>query len=346
MLYIASAAIASISVYRHYTIYTGGLKYKMAEYLLTGPYGIISMTVKYLICMLTPLVMVFAFCRLFIERSGIILRLENTAGKFLSRMGLSACCLMPLMSGLGCTTAALSSLGETLSSRERYIASFLLSVAVPCSAQTAVIIGIAFVLPPSLFVFYTASVAAVLVISGILLNLILPADKIYHIPRPKNGAVHMPALLPLLKSSFSYGMAFLRKTLLPFAAGSVILSVLSFSGFLDYLCRICSPLTESFLHLPKEAASLFIMSMVKRDYGAAGLLAVTEQIAFTPQQLTVAMIVLTLFVPCFASLIILLRQEGPAKALSIWAGSLVISLLAGKLSSVLLISLDTCLCFR
>lgn len=309
----------------------------MAEYLLTGPYGIISMTVKYLICMLTPLVTAFAFCRLLLERSGMLLRLENRAGKFLSRMGLSADCLLPLMSGLGCTTAALSALGSLESSRERYIASFLLSVAVPCSAQTAVIIGIAFILPPSLFIFYISSIIAVLVISGILLNAVLPADKIYHTPRTKNGTLHMPALFPILKSSLSCGIGFLRETLIPFAAGSVILSALSYTGFLDYLCRICSPLTESFLHLPEEAASLFIMSMVKRDFGAAGLLSITEHSAFTYQQLTVAMIVLTLFVPCFASLIILLRQEGPAKALSIWAGSLAISLLAGKLASILLI---------
>ena len=291
----------------------------MIEYLMTGPFGIISMTFKYLICMLTPLVTAFAFCQMFLERSGIILRLESHSGKLLSHMGLSADCLLPLMSGFGCTTAALSA-------------------AVPCSAQTAVIIGIAFVLPPSLFIFYISSVAAVFVISGIFLNILLPADKIYHTPRTKNGAVHMPAMFPLLKVSVLYGISFLKDTLLPFAAGSAILSVLSYTGFLDYLCRICAPVTESFLQLPREAASLFIMSIVKRDFGAAGLLSVIEQSSFTYRQLTVSMLILSLFVPCFASLIILLKQEGFAKALSIWAGSLALSILVGKLASLLLIS--------
>ena len=310
----------------------------MIEYLLTGPFGIISMTFKYLICMLAPLVTAFAFCQLFLERSGIMPRLESLSGKFLSHMGLSANCLFPLISGFGCTTAALSALSCIESSREKYIASFLLSVAVPCSAQTAVIIGIAFILPPSLFIFYTASVAAVFVISGILLNIILPAGKIYHTPCTKNGALCMPSLFPLLKSAVSYGISFLKENLLPFTAGSAVLSVLSYTGFLDYLCRICAPVTESFLHLPREAASLFIMSIVKRDFGAAGLLSVIEESSFTAPQLTVSMIILTLFVPCFASLIILLKQEGFAKALSIWAGSLAVSLLMGKLASLFLIS--------
>ena len=300
----------------------------MIEYLLTGPFGIISMTFKYLICMLAPLVTAFAFCQLFLERSGIMPRLESLSGKFLSHMGLSANCLLPLISGFGCTTAALSALSCIESSREKYIASFLLSVAVPCSAQTAVIIGIAFILPPSLFIFYTASVAAVFVISGILLNIILPAGKIYHTPCTKNGALCMPSLFPLLKSAVSYGISFLKENLLPFTAGSAVLSVLSYTGFLDYLCRICAPV----------AASLFIMSIVKRDFGAAGLLSVIEESSFTAPQLTVSMIILTLFVPCFASLIILLKQEGFAKALSIWAGSLAVSLLMGKLASLLLIS--------
>ena len=148
----------------------------------------------------------------------------------------------------------------------------------------------------------------------------------------------MPALFPLLKVSVLYGISFLKDTLLPFAAGSAILSVLSYTGFLDYLCRICAPVTESFLQLPREAASLFIMSIVKRDFGAAGLLSVIEQSSFTYRQLTVSMLILSLFVPCFASLIILLKQEGFAKALSIWAGSLALSILVGKLASLLLIS--------
>ena len=50
------------------------------------------------------------------------------------------------------------------------------------------------------------------------------------------------------------------------------------------------------------------------------------------------MLILTLFVPCFASVVVLLKQEGFAKALSVWAGSLAVSLLMGKLASMLLIS--------
>ena len=80
------------------------------------------------------------------------------------------------------------------------------------------------------------------------------------------------------------------------------------------------------------------MSIVKRDFGAAGLLSVIEQSSFTYRQLTVSMLILSLFVPCFASLIILFKQEGFAKALSIWAGSLALSILVGKLASLLLIS--------
>lgn len=310
----------------------------MTEYIFTGPFGIIDMTFKYLVCMLTPLVTAFAFCRLLLEGSGMLTWLERSTGKLLSYAGLSSDCLLPLLSGLGCTTAALSSLDGIESVREKYIVSFLLSVAVPCSAQTAVIIGIAFVLPPSLFILYISAVIAVFIISGLLLNMLLPAGTIYHTPRTKNSTLHMPALLPLFKSACSCGLAFLKQTILPFAAGSVVLSVIDYCGLLDYLCRICSPVTESFLMLPKEAAALFVMSIVKRDFGAAGLLSVIDRRVFTPQQLTVSMIILTLFVPCFASVIILLKQQGAAKALSIWAAGLIIALLVGKLASMLLIS--------
>ena len=75
------------------------------------------------------------------------------------------------------------------------------------------------------------------------------------------------------------------------------------------------------------------MGMVRRDFGAAGLTA----LALSPLQTVTALIVITLFVPCIASLMILFKERGPREACLIWAGSWGIAFLVGGIFSQLFI---------
>ena len=51
------------------------------------------------------------------------------------------------------------------------------------------------------------------------------------------------------------------------------------------------------LGLPPQAATAFVMGFVRRDFGAAGFFTMN----LTDPQLLVAMVTITLFVPCIAS---------------------------------------------
>ena len=68
------------------------------------------------------------------------------------------------------------------------------------------------------------------------------------------------------------------------------------------------------LQLPRDAATAFVMGLVSRDFGAAGLYA----LALTPSQVVVALVTITLFVPCIASLMVMLKERGIKEALIIW----------------------------
>jgi ferrous iron transport protein B len=62
--------------------------------------------------------------------------------------------------------------------------------------------------------------------------------------------------------------------------------------------------------LPKEAAVAFLFGFFRRDYGAAGLYDLQQAGALTGNQLAVAVITLTLFIPCVAQFLVMKKERG------------------------------------
>jgi ferrous iron transport protein B len=115
--------------------------------------------------------------------------------------------------------------------------------------------------------------------------------------------------------------------------GALAVGIAQETGFLVVLQRLLVPLTTSWLQLPPEAATAFIMGVVRRDFGAAGL----YHMSLTPMQVTVALIVITLFVPCIASLMVMMKERGWREGLLIWAGTWVGAFLVGGIVSQIMI---------
>jgi len=71
------------------------------------------------------------------------------------------------------------------------------------------------------------------------------------------------------------------------------------------------------------------MGFLRRDYGAAGLFSMAESGALSGTQAVVALTVMTLFVPCVANLLMIVRERGARTGLAILAAVTVIALGAG-----------------
>ena len=105
------------------------------------------------------------------------------------------------------------------------------------------------------------------------------------------------------------------------------------SGLLVQWQDLLAPLVRDWLLLPKEAATAFVMGIVRRDFGAAGLFDLT----LTSMQITVAIITITLFVPCIASFVVMLKERGWKEGLSIWFGTWITAFLVGGIVAQILI---------
>jgi ferrous iron transport protein B len=118
-----------------------------------------------------------------------------------------------------------------------------------------------------------------------------------------------PAPGPILrKSAARIGRYFLE--ILPFfVAASVILWALTWTGLFDWIVAGLRPLAR-LVGLPDAASRFLLFGFFRRDYGAAGLYDLAGDGALGLRQLVVAAVLLTLFIPCVAQLLILRKEFG------------------------------------
>ncbi|MCR3921646.1 MAG: ferrous iron transport protein B, partial [Firmicutes bacterium] len=291
--------------------------------LLVGEFGVLTMAPIYLLGLLLPLVIGFYIVLSLMEDSGYLPRLATLVDRLLTGLGLNGRAVIPMILGFGCVTMATITTRLLGSNRERLIATVLLGVTIPCSAQLGVIAGLIAPLGFSYLLFYVLTIFIVFVVLGTALNKVLPGESTYLL-------IDLPPLrLPRLKNVFSKtymkSLAFMKEAAPLFVLAAVLITTLQYIGVLTWMQNSLAPLTVGWLGLPAEASTSFIMGIMRRDFGAAGL----YSLALTPVQTLVGLVVITLFVPCIASIMVMVKERGWREGLYIWTGSLLIAFFVG-----------------
>jgi ferrous iron transport protein B len=92
--------------------------------------------------------------------------------------------------------------------------------------------------------------------------------------------------------------------------GTLILFTLDKTGALRALEHWAAPLVQGGLGLPPETTGAFIIGFLRRDYGAAGFFTLARAGLLTPTQLVISLVVITLFVPCIANVLVIIKEHG------------------------------------
>jgi ferrous iron transport protein B len=103
---------------------------------------------------------------------------------------------------------------------------------------------------------------------------------------------------------------YLKEVLPLFILGTLILFVLDRTGALGVLETWFAPLVQGGLGLPREVTGAFIIGFLRRDYGAAGLFVLAREGGLTSLQLLVSLVTITLFVPCVANVLVIVKEHG------------------------------------
>jgi ferrous iron transport protein B len=172
-------------------------------------------------------------------------------------------------------------------------------------------------------VIYVLVLVVVLGVVGKVLNKVLPgksSDLLIDLP-----PIRLPRPDNVITKTAIKSYAFIKEAAPLFMLGALLISLLELTGALRGIQNLLAPLTENFLILPRETATIFIMGMIRRDFGAAGL----SQLPLSPAQTLVSLITITLFVPCIASMFVILKERGKKEGTIIWLGSWVAAFVVG-----------------
>jgi ferrous iron transport protein B len=282
---------------------------------LVGDYGLVTMGMTYAIAIVLPVVTTFFLVFGFLEDSGYIPRLAIFSDRLFRAMGLNGKAVLPMVLGLGCDTMATMTTRILQTPKERLIAILLLALGVPCSAQLATIMGILGGVSFWALLTLFAVVLAQMIIVGFLAAKLLRGDRsdfIMELP-----PIRIPRLRNLLTKTGLRVRWYLGEAVPLFLIGTALLFALDRVGGLAIVANAARPIVTGMLGLPSKSAEVFVMGFLRRDYGAAGLFLMARNGALTHVQAVVALTVMTLFVPCVANFLMIVKERGFKTGLSI-----------------------------
>jgi len=302
--------------------------------VLVGQYGLITVALTYAFAIIFPIVTAFFLAFSILEDSGYLPRLAVMVNKFFRGMGLNGKAVLPMVLGLGCDTMATLTARIMETSKERVLVTLLLALGVPCSAQLGVILGLFGSLPLWAPLVWGGVVIGVLLAVGYLAARLLPgesSDLILEMP-----PIRRPQLKNIVIKTIGRLEWYIREAVPIFVLGTFALFVLDRVGALEHLIHGSEPVVVGLLQLPPRATEAFLVGFFRRDYGAAGIYALFNQGLMTPVQAVVALVTITLFVPCVANFFIIVKEHGVRTALAMSAFIFPFAFLMGSVVNVAL----------
>jgi ferrous iron transport protein B len=286
---------------------------------LVGPFGAITMALSYAFAIVLPIVTAFFFVFSILEDSGYFSRMAIMVHRVFRFIGLNGKAVLPMVLGLGCDTMATMTTRILETRKERIVTTMLLALAVPCSAQLGVLLALMATLAgPGTLVWLGVVVGVMLVVGWLTAHVVggEAGDFILEIP-----PMRKPQASNVLVKTASRLNWYLKEVIPLFVLGTAILFLLDAMGALDGIAAALEPLVSGWLGLPKEMASAFLIGFLRRDFGAVYILdaATGADAVLSPHQILVAMVTITLFMPCIANFLMIAKEHGMKIALSMSA---------------------------
>jgi ferrous iron transport protein B len=309
------------------------IHFKLLQDLLVGEYGVITLGVRYAFAIILPIVATFFFAFAIVEDTGYLPRLAMLVDQLFKRIGLSGRAVIPLVLGFGCDTMATMVTRTLPTKRERIIATLLLALAIPCSAQMGVILGLLGDKPVGLII-WLAVIILVFLFVGFLASKIMPGElPSFYMEIPP---LRLPHLLNIVRKTWMRLKWYFLEILPLFIFASLFIWLGQISGVFDALVKVLEyPIR--WIGLPSKAAVAFLFGFFRRDYGAAGLYDLKKLGLLSGNQLVVGCVTLTLFLPCIAQLLMNVRERGLRLGIAMSVFILFFSFSVGFLVNLVLI---------
>jgi ferrous iron transport protein B len=292
-----------------------GIPWEPVRALYVGEYGLLTLGIRYAVAIILPIVGAFFLFFSVLEDSGYFPRLALLLDRLFKKLGLSGRAVIPMVLGFACDTMATMVTRTLETKRERVLATMLLALAVPCSAQLGVMLALLAGSPLAMSAWITAVGGSFLLVGWLGARVVPGRAAAFQMEVPP---LRRPRLANVMVKTLTRMQWYFLEVLPLFLLASVILWALDQTGLFAYIVAGLRPLL-SLLGLPAETAQVFLLGFFRRDYGAAGLFDLSQAGALDAVQIAVAAVTLTLFVPCVAQFLMMIRERGGWTALGMLA---------------------------
>jgi ferrous iron transport protein B len=284
-----------------------------------------------------PYILTFYLILAVIEDSGYMNAAAFLSDRVMHRFGLHGRAVMPLIAAGGCNVPAVIATRTLTNPRERFIASVLATLT-PCSARTAVIIGAVAGVAGWQYALLTYGILLVVIVgAGLGLNRLLPGDEAPMVM--EMFPFRRPVVRQVLRKTWRRFREFIWDAAPIILLGSMALGALYETGLVWKIEPILAPVVQGWLMLPAVAGLTLLFAVLRKEMAlqlllvfaavqAGGAVVSISSIMTTSQIVTYA-IVNAIYIPCLATIGVLVKVVGWKRTAYISAGTIVLALVVG-----------------
>jgi ferrous iron transport protein B len=268
------------------------------------------------LAMVLPYIVAFYLILSLLEDTGYLPRLATLLDNVFHKLGMHGYGIVPVFLGLGCNVPGMLATRALETRKQRFIAATLLSIAVPCMAQTSLIFAIfsspdlqgSNGYPPIVYILMVFSTLIILYfVAGFFLNKFVKGqcpEIFLEIPNYR-----IPHWKTTLKKTWMRIKWFIKDALPWMFFGVLLINLLYSLGIINALAHLVGPLTEAVFGLPGETSVVLLSGFLRKDLAVGTLLSFPVG-TFTASQLVIIATVLTIYFPCIATFAVMLKELG------------------------------------
>jgi len=265
-----------------------------------------------------------------LEDFGYLPRLAVLVDNFMHHLGLHGYAIIPFILGLGCNVPGALAIRILEERREKFIAATLMTIAIPCMAQTAMIVGLVGQRGGEYVAIIFFTLLMLFIIKGLILNKVIKGaspEILVEIP-----PYRIPQFQAVIKKLWMRLYGFLKEALPLVLVGVLFVNILYSLRIIDFFTEIMSPVLNDLWGLPKEAASALLVGFLRKDV-AVGMLG---PLNLSTKQLVIGSTILAIYFPCIATYMVLIKELGIKDTLKITSIMIMVALLMGTLLNLIL----------
>lgn len=306
------------------TVVDGTINYGEAMGMLTS--GIYIPLAK-----VAPVVAIFYLVIGILEDCGYLPRLAILSDTLMHRFALHGFAIVPMVLGAGCNVTGVVATRILPNRKQRIIASLLLSLAIPCTSQTAMIAG----LGAKIGFTYMLSLFGTLFLIWYIMGRVLGAQEqqsyselLMEIP-----PYRMPHAGTTFKKLYYRLHNFFADAIPVTIVGICVLLVANYFHLFDYVATTIGPVAHTLWGLPPKVIPVLMMGLFRKEIAISFLDSFSD---LSAPQVFVATLLLSLYFACISVYAVLYKEFGLRTFGMMVAVMFLISSIAGCCAHIVL----------